>query len=172
MAPAVLLAIGGAVLAFAAPISSGWVERAAGAAVLALGSVSLLALTALWRSPRLAYQDEPLLVYLQNLEPIRVPIEIVECFFLGQAPSLVGRDREKSENKTVVVRLAEAASQWRHRDVWVRWGHWCDGYITIRGAWCEPISSEVMERLNTRLLEAHRAQKRQRAEQAEQEASV
>ena len=57
------------------------------------------------------------------------------------------------------LRLAEAASEWKHRDMRPAFGLWCEGYITIRGAWCEPIGKELMQRLNRRLAEVHRERK-------------
>ena len=90
----------------------------------------------------------------------RVPIEIVECFFLGQGaselPKLQGRE---PETQNVVIRLAESASEWKHRDVRPSFGQWCEGYITIRGAWCEPITPELMKRLNQRLVEVQHERK-------------
>jgi hypothetical protein len=107
--------------------------------------------------PRLAYERGELLVFLEPTRATRVPIEIVECFFLGQGPSelpkLKGRE---PETQNVIVRLAEAATEWKHRDVKPALGHWCEGYITIRGSWCEPISADVMKRLNRRLAEVQR----------------
>ncbi len=106
------------------------------------------------RQPRLAYADGALLVYLAGGKPVRVPIEVVECFFLGQAPSLLGG--KDDETSTVVVRLAESAKDWQHVQVRRNLGHWCDGYITIRGTWCEPLSGELVQELNDRLVQAHR----------------
>ena len=110
--------------------------------------------------PRLAYAPAELLVYLEPARPTRVPIEIVECFFLGQGPSelpkLGGRE---PETQNVIVRLAESATDWKYRDVRPSLGHWCEGYITIRGSWCEPISPALMKRLNQRLAEVQRERK-------------
>jgi hypothetical protein len=111
--------------------------------------------------PRLAYVQDRLLVYVLNsVDPIRVPIDIVECFFLGQGPSdlpkLAGRE---PETQNVIVRLAESAADWKHREVKPAFGHWCEGYITIRGAWCERITPQLMKRLNHRLAEIHRERK-------------
>ncbi|QDU98054.1 hypothetical protein Pla8534_59150 [Lignipirellula cremea] len=111
------------------------------------------------RSPRLAYGDGHLIVNLGPAAPIRIPIEVVEVFFLGQGPSKLPSSGPDAEASTIVVRLAEAAEDWKHRDVDPRFGAWCDGYITIRGAWCEPIRREVMGQLNTRLVEVRRERK-------------
>ena len=117
--------------------------------------------------PRLAYDDGCLLVYLGSAQPHRVPIELVECFFLGQGPSLLpaptlAGERESPESATIVVRLAESAEEWKHVEVKPSLGQWCDGYITIRGTWCEPINADRMKQLNHRLVETHRKQRKSR----------
>jgi len=128
------------------------------AAMISLPPLWLLAslVLALTR-PRLAYEDGELLVYVEAFEPARVPIEIVEVFFLGQGPTelpkLAGREHE---THNVVVRLAESAAEWKHRDARPAFGQWCEGYITLRGSWCEPITRELMQRLNRRLAEVQR----------------
>ena len=110
--------------------------------------------------PRIAYEQGSLIVYCELHRATRVPIEIVECFFLGQGPSelpkLAGREPETAN---VVVRLAESASEWKHREMRPAFGLWCEGYITIRGAWCEPIGRDLMQRLNRRLSEVQRERK-------------
>lgn len=107
--------------------------------------------------PRVGYDSGELLVFLEPTRPTRVPIDIVEVFFLGQGPSelpkLKGRE---PETQNVIIRLAESATEWKHRDVRPTFGHWCEGYITLRGAWCEPITPGLMRRLNQRLAEAQR----------------
>jgi len=111
--------------------------------------------------PRIAYKAGQLLVFLDPTRATHVPINIVEVFFLGQGPSelpkLGGRE---PETQNVVVRLAESAVDWKHRDVKPSLGHWCEGYITIRGSWCEPITPEVMKKLNRRLAEVHKELKK------------
>lgn len=114
----------------------------------------------LLRQPRLARENDQLLVFLGSSGPTRVPLDLVECFFLGQGPSLIPRlGAKQPETSTVVVRLAEAAAEWKHRDVKPALGHWCDGYITIRGTWCEPLNAAVVKRLNERLLQYQRERK-------------
>ena len=109
------------------------------------------------RLPRIAYANGHLLLYLRSLEPIIIPIHLVECFFLGQASSqLRGRREDDVEATTVVVRIAENAVEWHRRDTKPALGHWCDGYITIRGTWCEPLSIERVDQLNRKLVEAQR----------------
>jgi hypothetical protein len=107
--------------------------------------------------PRLAYEPGNLLVFLEPTKPTRVPIDIVECFFLGQGPSelpkLHGRE---PQTQNVVVRLADSAKEWKERAVKPTFGQWCDGYITIRGSWCEPLVPAVLKQLNDRLVEAKR----------------
>lgn len=114
--------------------------------------------------PRLAYERDSLLVFLEGREPVRVPLEIVECFFLGQGPSELPKiDGVEPETSNVIVRLAERAKDWHHRDTKPAIAHWCEGYITLRGAWCEPISGEALKELNHRLATAHREQKSRQA---------
>lgn len=129
-----------------------------GGTVLATVSAAILGvLIYVMRLPRIAYVDGHLLVYLRSLDPIRLPIHLVECFFLGHASSqLHGRRKDGLETSTVVVRLAEDAVEWHRRDTTPALGHWCDGYITIRGTWCEPLSVERVEQLNRKLVEAQR----------------
>lgn len=128
------------------------------------GALSLIGLgLVIWyiRLPRIASQGGNLLLYLRGWAPLPVPLDVVECFFLGQGASMLprpleGKQGEASETSTVVVRLAESAKEWHHRDVRGFLGQWCEGYITVRGTWCEPLNAEVMGRLNRLLVEEHR----------------
>lgn len=137
-------------------------------AVACAGLIAELAWLARQASrPRLAYCEGTLLVYLRGNQPIRVPIDIVECFFLGQGASLLprpleGKQGEGAETATVIIRLAESAKEWTHRDVQSSLGHWCEGYITIRGTWCEPLHGDLIASLNQKLIAAHRAMKQNR----------
>jgi len=115
----------------------------------------------LWlKTPRLAHTADELLVYARGLRPIRVPIDLVECFFLGHAPSLVVTAAGESvESRTVVVRLAERAREWHRRKVRRALGHWCDGYIVLRGTWCEPLDGDLLNRMNDELVHLQRRRK-------------
>ena len=156
--PLVVAVLGGAAVAWTVAARQHWIWQLA-SLVVAAGGLWLCGelLYAITR-PRVAYEAGELLVYLEPALATRVPIEIVEVFFLGQGPGglpkLKGRE---PETQNVIIRLAESASEWKHREVKPALGHWCEGYITIRGGWCEPITPEVMKRLNRRLAEAKKA---------------
>jgi hypothetical protein len=132
---------------------------------LAAGLLGLFLIASLGFSlslPRIAYESGELLIYLAGREPVHVPIEIVEVFFMGQGasnlPPVKGREPETAN---VIVRLSESAVDWKHRDVDPRFAHWCEGYITLRGAWCEPIGNDALRRLNKRLVEVQRERREQ-----------
>ena len=157
--PGSIALLGAALAAIAWQLAAGPWWIALGLGFVAAGLVLLASLATWLAVPRLAYEDGELLVFIDR-QPIRVPIDVVEVFFLGQGPSLLpslqGREPETSN---VIVRLAESATDWKHRDVNPRVAHWCEGYITLRGAWCEPIRPEGLRKLNARLAEVHRQRK-------------
>lgn len=86
-----------------------------------------------------------------------VPIEEVECFLLGRGPSfLPGEKHEKTETVTLVVRLRPQAEEYAKREVDPRFGSWCESNIIIRGTWCEPLTIELAQALNDRLVARQR----------------
>jgi hypothetical protein len=132
-----------------------------GGILAGVGGVIVGIAVALSQRPRLAYESGCLLVYLRPGPPFRVPVEHVEAFLLGQGPSwLPGEKHRRTETVTLVVRLAEKAEEWSHRDGDPRLGSWCDGYITIRGTWCQPLTLDVVVRLNRRLADVQRTFRR------------
>jgi hypothetical protein len=153
-----LLCVIGVLLIVLTPTDGGFSPwQWTGIALLAVAAAMALAVVSMLRLPRLAYQDGKLLVFLRGRTPLAVPIEDVEVFFLGQTESLMpGKGGSSAKTSAVVVRLAEKATDWHARDVSTALGRWQDGYITIRGTWCEPISPELLSQLNKRLVEAHR----------------
>jgi hypothetical protein len=154
MAPPLLLTIAGMILLFVG--SDRLWPRVLGGALVAAGAVLMLGLAWMCFRPRLALRNEHLLVYLRLGPPLRVPIQIVEGFLLGRAAAfLPSQSRSRAETSALVVRLAESAPQWSHVEVHPALGRWCDGYITIRGTWCEPLSVDFVNHLNARLAEAH-----------------
>ena len=140
-----------------------------GAIVAMVGLYQTLRQAAWLLSPRLALVGDEAWVYLDRLRPIRVPLEFVECFFIGQAPSQVKVAHpagDRVENVTVVVRLADRAKEWKQRTVNATLGRWCDGYITINGDWCEPLNGDVVNQINRRLVEYKRRRRAATATEA------
>jgi len=132
-----------------------------GVSVALLGCWDLWAWRPWWRTPRVSLTPDSVLVYLRRGEPWRVPLEVVECFFLGQAPSTM-RDAQgqEVESRNVVIRLAERSSDWHQKSGNDRsLGRWCDGYITVYGIWCEPLDRSVVDRMNHQLAELKRTLK-------------
>jgi hypothetical protein len=159
MALAALAALSGAALAC---LGTRNVARTSfGLALLAVGIVSSLVLLRQMRRPRIGHRQGRLLVYLGGAKPIEIPIEIVECFFLAQADvGVPGLEKPGTRMAAVTVRLSESASDWAERDVKPVFGRWADGYITIRGTWCEPLSVERVNELNARLRDAQAKRRR------------
>lgn len=149
--PALVIAMGVVRVVSADPVREQW-WRTFGYALVALGVVGILLILRQMRQPRLAYEDRHLLVYLRAGSPFRVPIDIVEGFLLGQGAAMLPRHQE-ADAATVVVRLADRAAEWSHQEVKPALGRWCDGYITVRGTWCEPLNVDLVSRLNARLAE-------------------
>jgi len=126
------------------------------AAWLALGISMLLMAGLLFQvsRPRLTYRQGHVLFYLRSGSPITVPVEVVEAFFLGQGPAnLPVQVAGHNEAVNLVARLSQQAPEWAQQDTKPALGRWSDGYVTIRGTWCEPLNGEVVRRLNRRLSE-------------------
>lgn len=139
--------------------------------IVTISMASLLSLWKMARQPRLAYDGEHLQVHLGTRQNFAVPIDIVECFFPGQGPAMLpptsGQGNSRTETSTVVIRLADAAQEWSHREVRPEFGRWCDGYIAIRGTWCEHIDSDLIRNLNQRLSELQQRRKKKNLRQEE-----
>jgi hypothetical protein len=155
--PAVVLVLG--IVAIADPWQIGWALRGAGIAMAMLGGLSLLAMALLAAQPRVAFENGKVLFYVRMGRATAIPLDVVECFLLGHGPVLLpGEQYAKTEASTVVVRLAERAEEWSHGEFHPVLAAWCDGYITLRGTWCEPLNVDVVTRLNRLLHEASQAQ--------------
>lgn len=134
---------------------------------LAIGVAGLLGAGAAWqltrrvrrlRTPRLAYQDGWVLVATSASGHVRLPLEAVECFFLGCGEADLASRPPASRN--LVIRLAEGASPWHRHPMDHRLGRWCDGYITLYGLWCEPLDVQQVRQLNHLLAAAKRASRK------------
>jgi hypothetical protein len=158
MAPPAIVALMGCLLVagVAGREPPGWL-RVVGLALLAFSLAAIAALAWQMRKPRLAYRGGMLLVWLRSGPPLEVPIEFVECFLLGQAPSMLPGDTNfRTQTSALLVRIADRAPQWHQQEVKPQLGKWCGGYITIRGTWCEPLHVSLVNRLNQRLAEVSR----------------
>lgn len=156
--PLLLVAVGAVLAALPAWRAAPWPIPTAGVLLLAIGLAAAFSLWRWSRIPRLAYADGQLLVYLQGTTPERVPIEQVEVFFRGQGDArLANRPDPDVKTNTIVVRLAEADESWHNRTVNPSLGQWEGGYIIIRGTWCEPITVDLLRKLNAQLVAVHRA---------------
>ena len=150
--PGVMVVSGGLLAALA---GAAYV-RGAGGVLASAGLLGLAIVVWQMRQPRLAADHERLLVYARGGRPYCVPLEVVEGFLLGQGPTLLtGRRMALAETRNVVIRLAESAVDWAQREMPPTLGKWCGSYVTIRGTCCEPLSVELVQRLNMRLAELH-----------------
>jgi hypothetical protein len=153
LVPASLLGLCGGVL-LAGMLGDGRICYAVGWLLAVLSITALAVVTWQLRRPRLAFGGGKLWIYLRWTGPIGVPIEYVEGFLLGQGESfLPGKHAARMETRNLVIRLAERAEAWARVDVDRSLGSWCNHYVTIRGAWCEPLGVDVATRLNARLAE-------------------
>lgn len=121
-------------------------------------------------APRVALSDTELHVYVRSLRrPFRIPLDVVEVFFMGQG-AVSGdepghpRDYSKAVAANVIVRLAESQSSWHGRDVNIWLAVWAEGYITLRGLWCENIDQELLKTMNSALAAAKRNLRKGNAE--------
>ena len=131
------------------------------AAVGVLAAVAVVAAVAASARPRIERVGESLRVRLALGRPMDVPLDIVECFFLGstplEPPGSVPDDVATHRIGTLVVRLAERAAAWQDRPTLAEWGSWHEGNIVCDGRWCEPLSADLVRSLTRRLVEAKRS---------------
>ncbi len=159
VAAAVAVAAGLAILAIIAVLTlhlPGWATVIV--ATLA-GGDALAAAVLAWGAaqPRLALDGDAVAVRLAPLTVHRVPLGVVECIFRGSEPIAAEGDSPKFRVGTLVLRLAERATEWRQRPSFRPWGTWEDGHVVIDGRWCEPLSPESARQIAARLADAKRA---------------
>jgi hypothetical protein len=58
--------------------------------------------------------------------------------------------------RTLVMRIAERATAHADRATLPAWGAWQEGSVTFDGRWCEPLSVDLVRRLNRDLSAAKR----------------
>jgi len=105
------------------------------------------------RNPRIAYHNGMVLFYVRVGQPIAVPVGIVESFFFGQGPAHLPAVTKQPQTVNLIARLSQRHTEWASQKVHPSLGSWCDGYVTIRGTWCESLNSELIRRINRRLKE-------------------
>jgi hypothetical protein len=158
---ATLLGVGLVAAAIAAGLAVAVIAVCAAAACLlaAAGGYGL------WMAarPRLTRAGDTLEAWLALSGPQRVPLEVVECIFRGSEPlPLPGRPAGQEDGppkfrvNTLVVRLAERATDWQARETFRPWGTWEDGHLVVDGRWCEPLTTETVRGVAAKLLEAKR----------------
>jgi hypothetical protein len=130
---------------------------AAGLAAVPLAAGAALAAAA--ARPRLVPRADRLVVRMGLLAGEAVPLGIVECFFLGsrlEPPRGDDGTRGGERVRTLVMRLAERATGFASRPVFPPFGSWSEGSVTFDGRWCEPLSVDLVRRLNRELAAAKR----------------
>jgi hypothetical protein len=152
--PPLVIAAVGAWLAMRPGESNGAVWSWIGLAIVIIAVVVLGTLLRQLARPRIAYRDGQILFNLRSGSPIAVPVHIVEAFFIGQGPAyLPGNSQGQQKTLNLVARLSQRQTDWAQRDVRPAFGNWSDGYVTVRGTWCEPLTQDVVRRINRRLKE-------------------
>jgi hypothetical protein len=150
------LAISGAAAVLSTMAASGGLQWFVGL-MLVVGLALIAIVVRQIVRPRVAYANGKVLFYLRAGRPIAVPVGIVEAFFLGQGPAyLPGTVEDSQETVNLVARISQKADDWQRQEVKPALGRWCEGYVSIRGTWCEPLTNDVIRRLNRRLGEVTR----------------
>lgn len=153
LVPAIVALLGGCLAFGAHDGGAPWLHWL-GVAILVGATAFALAIVAQLRQPRVAFAHGEVLFYLRSGAPIAVPVAIVEAFFLGQGPLMLpGNAGREEATVNLVARLSQRATDWNERDVKPALGRWHEGYVTIRGTWCERLDGDLIRRLNRRLRE-------------------
>jgi len=132
-----------------------WWWLAGGVGIVSVAAVATFATSA--GRPRLERVGDRLRVRLAPGRAEDVPLDVVECFFMGsQVIGPVADDTPRYRVGTLVMRVAERARSWQTRPTLAAWGAWEDGAVVFDGRWCEPLSADLARRLSGWLVEAKR----------------
>jgi hypothetical protein len=128
------------------------------ALLLAGGTIAATGLAAVFLStrPRIERVGDRLRLRVRWLGAEAAPLAAVEGFLLGTGELPFALGGRPVENATLVVKLADAASEWADRPTNRALAQWCDHYVRIRGVFCEPLDLALVAALNERLAETHR----------------
>ena len=109
---------------------------------------------------RVFLEDAQVMIRLGPAVVEKLPLDAVECFFLGSQPldrsgDPVAADQAAFRVGTLVVRVAERYGHLAsgRRGPWARWE---DGYLVVDGRWSEPLVVDTLRRINGRLAVAKR----------------
>lgn len=147
------------------------------AVLVAAGAGSTVALAIESARPRLARHGDHVLIRLAPWQQEEVPLEVLECFFLGSSPvgkhpassscggaagesggaDAAGDECQPTRRRgTLAIRLAERSREYARRSVSLPWGGWVSGTIVVDGLWCEPLTPALVRDLTGRLVAAKR----------------
>ena len=151
------LAICGVAIWFSGDLSGATFVFSAGLGILSC-IIGYIAFTA--KQARIYFEDSELLVRIGPATVERLPLDAVECFFLGSQPldhsgDPVASDEAAFRVGNLIVRVAERyghLASGRHGP----WACWEDGYLVVDGRWSEPLVVETLRRINGRLAVAKR----------------
>ncbi len=142
-----------------------WLKVLSAVGVVLAGMLALGLLHQLIR-PRVAYREGHVFFYLTARKPIAVPEHLVEAFFLGQGLAMLPGEEllpiapeNGVETVNLVARLSQREPQWQQQEVKRALGRWQDGYVVMRGTWCEPLTEKLIRQLNCHLSEIARTNK-------------
>ena len=143
--------------------AGGWTVVLWITAVGAASSLPLAAIAAAAWMPRLLQAGEQLVVRFGPGRCESLPLTVVEAFFLGSRPLDHRGEPAATEEAafrvgTLVVRVAERAVDINSRTTSGPWAAWENGYLIIDGRWTEPLTVEIVRRVNGRLTVAKRAE--------------
>ncbi|MEK6237247.1 MAG: SdpI family protein [Planctomycetales bacterium] len=141
-----------AVISVSVPLQAlGW--------ILAVGSTLTLGpLIYAAAAPRVGRSNDSLLLYLSFGPPLEVPVSCVDCFLMGrgrllddpsrddEAHDLIVRLKPKQRRRKLPPDVELAAHPWL--------ASWDENGVHLRGAWCEPLSVCLVNRLNEQLYQA------------------
>ena len=88
------------------------------------------------KQERIFVKDSEVMVRIGPASIEKIPLDAVECFFLGSQP--LGRSGDLASGRRGP------------------WACWEDGYLVVDGRWSEPLVVETLRRINGRLAVAKR----------------
>jgi hypothetical protein len=132
------------------PVGFGLLSLGAMACILALAAAAIST------RPRISERGNCLWLRVRWFGAEAAPFESVEGFLLGTGELPVSIGGRPVEAATLVIKLADAAQDLADRPTNRALAGWCDHYVRLRGAFCEPLDLALVNSLNERLAKARR----------------